>query len=56
MTSAQHKRAMKILEKLMDKDPSRGSLAGRTLRLLAEIVEQYEKKRWPITKQERSSK
>ncbi len=49
MTKRQHKRALAIIKKLMDKDPNKRTLEGRALNLLAEFVQEYEKEMWPLT-------
>jgi antitoxin component HigA of HigAB toxin-antitoxin module len=48
LTRRQYDRAFSILIKLMGKDPSRNSLEGRTLCLLAELIQEYEKIKYPI--------
>ncbi len=42
MTRRQYKRAMGIIQRLMNLDPDKTTLEGRTLRLLAELCERYE--------------
>ena len=42
MTKRQYLRAMGIIQRLMNLDPGIGTLEGRTLRLLAELAQQYE--------------
>jgi antitoxin component HigA of HigAB toxin-antitoxin module len=54
LTKRQHERTLKIIQKLMDKNPDRRTLEGQTLRILAEIVERYEREKFPISDAERA--
>jgi HTH-type transcriptional regulator / antitoxin HigA len=47
-TDTQHRRYLAEIGKLMDRDPSPGSAAGARLELLAKLVEDYEKVRFPL--------
>ena len=67
ITLKQYKQGMKIIEELMqiesdrqkfygplrDPDGKGKSLSARTLRLLSEILERYEQKKYPIGKGEK---
>lgn len=51
ITKSQFQRALRVIEKLMTKDPEKKSLEGQILRLLAEIIERYEiSMRWGGTR------
>jgi HTH-type transcriptional regulator/antitoxin HigA len=49
-TDKQHRLYLAAIEKLMEKDPAPNSPAGARLELLAKLVEDYEKVRYPIQK------
>ena len=49
-TDRQHRRYLAEIGKLMAKDPEPGSSAGARLELLAKLVEDYEKIRFPFDK------
>jgi len=49
-TDKQHRLYLAAIEKLMENDPAPNSAAGARLELLAKLVEDYEKVRYPIQK------
>jgi HTH-type transcriptional regulator/antitoxin HigA len=49
-TERQHRRYLAEIEKLMEGDPPPNSASGARLELLAKLVEDYEKVRFPIQK------
>lgn len=49
-TDEEHKTALAEVESLMSYDPAPESPLGKYLVALVEVVEAYEKKRWPIEK------
>jgi HTH-type transcriptional regulator/antitoxin HigA len=47
-TDAEHHDALAALDRLMEIDPESGTAEADDLELLALVVEEYEKARWPI--------
>ena len=47
-TDAEHHEALSALDRLMDIDPESGTPDADELHLLALVIEEYEKERWPI--------